>query len=973
MLLRTRVTLFGSAALIATACVLLTMGVMRENHAQDRLRDAILTGHSATWAKILDSAFRQIEFHAYEAGPGKFSIWRLRGARSPVSALQRKDPKKLSLSLKDFFQRLSNTGVLSVLHVFDIAGHPLFTGGLEGEQDVLASRSLVKAARSKKGMVRSITPFEDGFQVAISFPVIAQKTKLDTPKSIGHVVYGSPFVPLVDDLKLNSKADVVVRNSSGDEVYSTLGNTPKVLQKDFNTGDIVHFETKNQVRYVSIIPLTNPDATTVGELILLTDISDTYRAEHSILIYSIVLIVLLVGSALYFMNLFLHRGFRPLDDAINTLNALSKGDTSVEIKVGGQDEVGRIASTVESFRANAMALEVVRKEEVERRRKEEHFVIDQSRKLASMLEGKVQEQVLQDLDKMESESQEADASASASQLVQASTMELFGAAFGRLSAELKDRHEQLDQMVTERTVELRQEIEQRTSVQQQLELQSVELAEARDQANAANDAKSNFLASMSHELRTPLNAIIGYSEILIEDLTDKGELEEIEDLQKIERAGRHLLKLINDILDLSKIEAQKLDLFFEQFDLRELMKDIVSIVAPLVEKNQNRLHVSMSEDMDPVYADATRIRQCVFNLLSNASKFTEDGDIYMEVSDRIDGKQRMIVVSVRDTGIGMTPEQQSKLFEEFSQAEVSTSAKYGGTGLGLAITKKLCELMGGSIKVETEPGVGSTFTMRFQANQEVGGLVDLDELPDQVDVLIVDDQAPVHEILKKILEPKGYSVAHAYNGDQGYEVASKTHPKAILLDVHMPGSDGYSLLERLRNDPQLQQTPVLMHTVSSDRATAYALGADKFFTKPIDRNTLLATLGKYTRSTGDTRVLVIDDDAKARETLARPLSAAGWIVSEAENGIAGLQQLEEQSPDVIILDLIMPQMDGFTFLERMSAEESYREIPVFILTSKTLDKSDRERLQVHDLEAMSKSEFDISGIVDHLQQLVKQN
>ena len=278
--------------------------------------------------------------------------------------------------------------------------------------------------------------------------------------------------------------------------------------------------------------------------------------------------------------------------------------------------------------------------------------------------------------------------------------------------------------------------------------------------------------------------------------------------------------------------------------------------------------------------------------------------------------------------------------------------------------------MGGSIEVQSEPGIGSTFTMWFPATQKLSGLINLDALPENVDILVVDDQPSVHEILEKMLSPQGYILAHALDGDQGFEIAAKVRPKAILLDLHMPGTGGYSLLEQIKSDPELKDTPVLIHTVSTERATAFALGADMFFTKPVDRDVLLATLQKYTSSNGNTRVLIIDDEIAARQMLSRSLVAAGWIVSEAENGLKGLEQLEKSNPELIILDLMMPEMDGFTFLERLHENVDYRDTPVFVLTAKTLDKSDLNRLQAHEIEATSKSDVDISSIIDRLQNFI---
>ncbi len=502
-----------------------------------------------------------------------------------------------------------------------------------------------------------------------------------------------------------------------------------------------------------------------------------------------------------------------------------------------------------------------------------------------------------------------------------------------------------------------------------------ELLAARREAEAANSAKSQFLASMSHELRTPLNAIIGYSEMLQEDLTAEGMGNHVADLEKIHAAGRHLLTLINDVLDLSKIEAGKMELHIETFDVTETLNAVAATIRPLVEKNGNELVLKLTHDLGTMRADQTRVRQVLLNLLSNASKFTERGSITLGARRNAESFE----LTVRDTGIGMTPEQMGRLFQAFSQAEASTSSKYGGTGLGLAISKKFCEMMGGSVTVDSTPGVGTCFTVVLPAvaaepgNRELrnqaGESADISDASALGTILIVDDDPAARTLLQRMLIREGFKVLEAPDGETGIKLAREHRPDAITLDVMMPVQDGWSVLAALKNDPELAGIPVVMVTIVDDQNLGFALGAADYVTKPIDRRRLAAVLKRYGRGAART-VLVVEDDDATRGVLRRALEKAGWRVVEAQNGRIGLSRLEEELPSLVLLDLIMPEMDGFEFLENMRSYDAWRGIPVVVITAKDLTDQDRSRLNGGVERVVRKGAQGPADLVDELRSLV---
>lgn len=544
---------------------------------------------------------------------------------------------------------------------------------------------------------------------------------------------------------------------------------------------------------------------------------------------------------------------------------------------------------------------------------------------------------------------------------------------------------------------------------------------ALEAAESANRAKSTFLANMSHELRTPLNAIIGYSEMLKEEAEELQDEDLVLDLDKIRIAGKHLLSVINDILDISKIEAGRMDVYLESFDVAGLIEGVVTTAQPLIEKNGNVLEVFCASDLGSMLADLTKVRQILLNLLSNAAKFTENGTIALQVSWADSEREvtvagetssplvpnpfpvveyhslpqashsRFLRFQVSDTGIGMTRQQLQQLFQPFTQGDASTTRKYGGTGLGLAISQRFCKLMGGDIQVDSQVGTGSTFTVilptEVQAvemdNSMTGNLLGRVKTPttNPVDwsagtILVVDDDPISRDLIERSLSREGLHIEVAANGNEALHLAKQLRPDAITLDIMMPGMDGWAVLSALKSDPELAEIPVILLSFVGNKSLGFALGASDCLTKPVDGKRLASLLRKYRRnldlasSVQEGQILIVDDDAPTRKMLRHTLEREGWIVIEAENGHAALASLAETLPNLILLDLMLPEMDGFQFLTELRSRQVGALIPIIVMTAKDLTPTERLHLNGYVEQIIQKGAYNHEALLREVYALI---
>jgi signal transduction histidine kinase/DNA-binding response OmpR family regulator len=548
--------------------------------------------------------------------------------------------------------------------------------------------------------------------------------------------------------------------------------------------------------------------------------------------------------------------------------------------------------------------------------------------------------------------------------------------FGQLKQQLVTAREQLEAE--------RETLEERVALRtQELAAAAVSLEEARDAANAANQAKSAFLANMSHELRTPMNAILGYSEMLVEEAEDLDQQEFIPDLKKINQAGNHLLGLINDVLDLSKIESGKVEVFVEAIQLDELVDEVAATAQPLMAKNANRLSIERGGDLGVAFQDLTKLRQTLLNLLSNAAKFTHEGAVTLSVErvEREDGS--WLSFAVTDSGIGIAEHKLQTVFEEFAQADESTTRDYGGTGLGLAISRRFCKMLGGDLSVRSTVGVGSTFTVNVPANlpgsataveppgpaSETTEAINIDAAQGSV-VLVIDDDPQACEIIERYLRKDGFQVATAVSGEAGLRMAHELQPAAITLDVMMPEMDGWSVLRALKASPDLRDIPVIMLTMIDDRSRGYSLGAVDYLTKPVDRSQLHAAVSQYHDASSANSVLIVEDDVDTRELMAITLRKNGWTTIEAADGQEALASMSGPQPDLILLDLMMPVMDGFGFLAEMRKNPEWRNIPVIVVTAKDLTADDLLRLNGSVEKVLEKNAYTREELLERVRESV---
>ena len=483
----------------------------------------------------------------------------------------------------------------------------------------------------------------------------------------------------------------------------------------------------------------------------------------------------------------------------------------------------------------------------------------------------------------------------------------------------------------------------------------VEAESAKDAAEAANRAKSAFLANMSHELRTPLSAVIGYSEMLEEDADDAGQTGMLTDIGKVKANARHLLSLINDVLDLSKIEANRMDTFADDVVVASLAQEVAATGEALAKTKANTLVLDIVDGLGSMHTDVVKLRQCLFNLISNACKFTENGRVELRVRRETTKSGDWLSFAVNDTGIGMTPDQVQRLFQRFTQADETTTRRFGGTGLGLALSRAFSRLLGGDITVESTEGRGTCFTVRVPAIMPGRKLED-DTASSNIAVpapeghrelvLVIDDEASQRELMTRFLERQRFEVKTASDGRAGLEMARELKPRAILLDVMMPQMDGWSVLTALKADPDLAKIPVVMVTFVAETGLGEALGAADHVAKPIDWHKLKSVMDPFRDAEGD--VLVVDDDPDARHRLRTVLEKNGWSVQEAANGAEALKHVLHAPPHLILLDLTMPVMDGFAFLHRLRETPGCADIPVVVLSARDITSAERKQLSEAD-------------------------
>ncbi len=496
-------------------------------------------------------------------------------------------------------------------------------------------------------------------------------------------------------------------------------------------------------------------------------------------------------------------------------------------------------------------------------------------------------------------------------------------------------------------------------------------------AENANKAKSQFLANMSHELRTPLNAIIGYSEMLSEEAEEAEQTQTLSDLEKINSSGKHLLGLINDILDISKIEAGKMEVMTKDFSVRDLLYEVSSTMQTLVKKNNNIFHIDYSHSDIVMRSDAQKIRQILFNLISNAAKFTSDGEISLSVQSMKKNDSDKLEFIIKDSGIGMTDNQLKRVFSAFTQADGETTRKYGGTGLGLAITERFCHMLGGDIHVSSEPDKGTVFTVSLPIILDEENMVETDQIyPASIDskfnklkeevirsiplssndiatmslgnktdmVLVIDDDLNAIEVLSFHLRKSNFNVVSSDNGMDGVLLAQELKPKVIILDLMMPHMNGWAVLKMLKANPETSSIPVIMCSmVTEQREAGFALGATDYLIKPVDKNSLNKVLERF-HSNSTKNLLVVEDDDAIRELIVRTAQEQTWQVDSAVNGFDALTKLSQKLPDLILLDLMMPEMDGFQLIEKLQQNGEWSEIPVIIMTAKDLSKADYDKL-----------------------------
>ncbi len=528
-----------------------------------------------------------------------------------------------------------------------------------------------------------------------------------------------------------------------------------------------------------------------------------------------------------------------------------------------------------------------------------------------------------------------------------------------------------------------EQLEYQANLEQKIRERTKELFFAKEKAESAAQAKSEFLANMSHELRTPLNAIIGFCEILIEDATELKQEGVVSDLEKIHTSGIDLLALINDILDLSKIEVKKIDINISSFEMKNLVNSVKTTLEPYAKINRNKIQINLPKKSIVVSSDELKIRQILFNLLTNACKNSEESDINLTITRETVKKAQYIVFKVQDFGVGIPKNKMKEIFEPFNQGNLTDNSKLKGTGLGLTISKTYSELLGGYIHVKSKEGIGSTFTSYIlqdynldKVKSEEYKIVETPQIvpfPQKGKILVIDDDINFLDLIDRRLTKEGYLVFTANNGQSGLNKANKLIPDIIILDIVMPDMDGWTVYKKLKKTPLLSQIPVIIVTIGDYEKMAKDFGVVDFLAKPIKWKTLNVILSKYKIISKSKHILVIDDDSATRIILRKMLVKDGWRVDEAENGKVALDRIKKEKPELILLDLLMPVMDGFKFLKVIRGEDSLSDIPIIVITSKDLTADDYSYLTANVDRVIQKGDYTRKEIINRIDIAIKES
>ena len=887
-------------------------------------------------------------------------------------------PSRLPGRLLDGLSIRSRVLLLSTLLLAGLIGSTLnLTSTLERnvaqiqrDADMARRIALIADIRSTFGDYRhwltdgAVSWLVSGFAVsrAIQAELEAKQTRTHLDSKLAELAQGSP--ELADELK----ADVERFAKSAIQAVEAYADDKRVLGNDLFAVARTHGLAVD-ARLTALTDQIGVEAARSRQAMVMTIEKSTRNA----------LVLMALASLLGIIAtwIVLRSILKPLDQVVTAINGITAGNLDTPIPPAGRDEIGAMAGTLQLFRQSIVDRERIAQISQTQQQMmttaiettSDGFAVFDRQGRIIVCNTKFKELYPGIADLAEPGTGLASIISALVDRDLVDTGELSGQAWVEKQLSLPGseaafscyRHPDTFIRISERATPDGGLVSVYTDVTE-LKRRQQELEAAMVEAEAANVAKSSFLANMSHELRTPLNAIIGYSEILQEMAQDDGLDEYSRDLTKIQSAGRHLLNLISDILDLSKIEAGKMDIYLEDVSIPGLLDEINAIVKPLLEKNGNHLQVHCPPDIGTLHSDRTKLKQNLLNLLSNATKFTSSGTVTLTIDRDPSRPDSPVTFKVQDTGIGMTPEQVAKLFSPFAQADASTTKRYGGTGLGLAITRHFCEILGGSIRVDSTAGVGSTFTMVLPSRLPpvaAGAGQSARMADDEGDVnaplvMVVDDDSASRELMAIVLRKEGWRVVEAGSGEVALELARKLKPSAITLDIMMPRMDGWSVLTALKADPELAAIPVVVVTVAADRGFAISLGANDFMTKPIDR-VQLGSLMHHLLDEAAT-ILMVDDDPQSRELVQHQLKLANIAFFEAGSGKEAVQWLStHEPPSLILLDLMMPEMDGFMFLQEVARHAEWQSIPVVVLSAKELTAQEREWLGEHARAVIAKS------------------